>query len=59
MDAQIIENNIEKELNEFYNLKENYNTLLIIYKKEQQDEVYNKLNINKKNKAEIYFYEQM
>lgn len=59
MDIQIIENNIEKELNEFYDLKENYNTLLIIYKKEQQDEVYNKLNINKKNKAEIYYYEQI
>lgn len=59
MDIQTIENNIEKELKEFYDLKENYNTLLIIYKKEQQDEVYNKLNINKKNKAEIYYYEQM
>ena len=59
MSKEIIDNDIDKELNEFYNLKENYNTLLILYKKEQQNEIYNKLNINKKNKAEIYYYEQM
>jgi len=53
----VFENNIDKELKEFDLLLNNYNVIMIVYKKEKEKEIYDKLNIENKNKNEIYYYE--
>ena len=49
--------NFENEFKQYMNLKENYNVITLLYKKEKQEEIYNKLNIIDKNRSEIYLYD--
>lgn len=46
---------LQKQIKEFEKLANDYEFMIILTKKEKQQEIFQKLNIDKKNRSNIYY----